>query len=106
MKTIAILLATVVMSGCSTMAEPYGPQPRSAERQAKSDECYAYGKDNTLVYMATLLAKPFVCMVNDLARGQAPVSGGDFTTTKMITPVGTYKMTQSSGLTTVSKIAD
>ena len=83
------------------------PKPRSAERQAISDECYAYGKDNTLVYMATLLAKPFVCMANDLARGQAQMgTGGEFSSVKVITPAGTYKMIQSSGLTTVSKIAN
>ena len=106
MKTIATLLVTLAITGCSTMAEPYGAQARSAERQAKSDQCWGYGQDNTLVYMTTLVAKPFVCIANDLTRGQAQITNNTgFDTATVITPVGTYRRISSPGLVTVTRIA-
>jgi len=80
-------------------------QPRTAERQQKSDSCWGYGSDNALVYMATLMVKPVACMANDLTRGQPQMGTGGFRTTTVITPSGTYRVISSPGLTTIDKTA-
>lgn len=102
-KIALITSAVLALNGCSTMAYPYGDQPRSPERQAKSDECWGYGKDNTGVYLATLMFKPVVCIANDLTRGQAQVGSGSIQGQHIITPSGTYSIISGPGLTTVHK---
>jgi hypothetical protein len=98
-----ITSAAIALNGCATMAYPYGDQPRTPERQAKSDQCWGLGKDNTALYLATLVVMPVICVANDLTRGQAQVGSGSIQGQHIITPQGTYSIISSHGLTTVHK---
>jgi len=99
-KLLLLSFTTLTLVGCASFE-----QPRSQERQQKSDSCWGLGSDNALVYMATLMVKPVACMANDLTRGQPQMGTGGFRTTTVITPAGTYRVITTPGLTTIDKTA-
>ena len=92
--------AVLALNGCGTL-----DQPRSPERQARSDQCWAWGNDSALLMIPAALGKAFVCPINDLTRGQPQVGGGEFSAHTLITPGGTYQVITNGNLTTVSKTA-
>lgn len=93
------------LNGCASLATATGDQPRSQERQQISDRCWGYGSDSAGVYLATLLFKPVVCIVNDFTQGQPQQGSGSISQHTLITPHGTYSVTTSPGLTTVTRTA-
>jgi len=104
-KIALITSAALGLNGCATMAYPWGDQPRSQERQARSDACWGMGSDNAGVYLATLVFKPVVCMANDLTQGQPQVGSGEPSRHTYITPAGTFTVISTPGLTTVTQTA-
>lgn len=104
-KIALITSAVLALNGCASTAQPWGDQPRTLARQHVSDQCWGYGTDNSGLYLATLVFKPFVCPINDLTRGQPQLGSGGVQGQHIITPQGTYSVISTPGLTTVHQVA-
>lgn len=80
-------------------------QAQAQEPADASDSCWAQGNQSVWTVLAAGLIKPFVCIPLDIARGTTQTATQTAQTQTVITPVGTFQVTQGSGATVISKTA-
>lgn len=76
-------------------------QAQSTDKQ----DCWAMGNDSAWTALFAGLVKPFVCIPLDIANNTTQTANQTATTQTLITPSGTYQITQGSGPVIIAKTA-